>query len=65
MADQGMENGHDAILDGACPTCEGPLQARFTPHTVWAWCRACRRLSRPTVVPGPAGAVLVHAAAAA
>ena len=55
----------DAVLDGACPTCDGPLSTRTTHGQVWAWCGTCLRLSRPVVLRGPDSAVLMHVAAAA
>ena len=55
----------DTVFEGACPTCGGPLQMRITPGQAWAWCGACLRLTRPVVLPGEGGAVLVHPTALA
>ena len=59
-ATAGQLEMRDVTLEGACPTCDGPLAARFSQGGVLAWCGACRRLTRPLLVPGPQGATIVH-----
>ncbi len=62
---EGHVHAQDAAFEGACPTCDGTLHARLTVAGVWAWCGACRRLSHPTMMLGPAGPTFMHPAAAA
>jgi hypothetical protein len=64
---KGMETAprHDQLIDGACPTCAGQLATRFTRSMVWAWCGTCLRLTRPVLIEGAGGPVLLHRSAAA
>jgi hypothetical protein len=57
--------GHEARVEAGCPACDGPLAVRFSAAEAWAWCGACRRLSRALLTNGPEGPVLVHPTPAA
>ncbi len=55
----------DTQVPEGCPTCGGAFSARITRSVVWAWCGPCHRLTRPVLVDGPRGRILVHRSAAA
>lgn len=55
----------DVRIPGGCVACGGDLVVRVGPSGARAYCGRCLRLSRPMLVPGPAGPEVAELAAAA
>jgi hypothetical protein len=55
----------DLRIPGGCVACGGDLVIRVSPSGAWSYCGRCVRLSRPLLVPGPAGPEFAELAAAA